>query len=750
MATIGASLFLAANPMSFFSSLLIMTGASLVDSYIISALTPASQVSQGKVNDLSVQTASVGTAIIKGYGKARITGNIVWGTKFVEHVSKTTTSSGGKGGGGSKTETTTYTYSSSFAIMLCEGPIVGVSNVWADGNDFALKNVDYRLYTGTEYQEPDDFMESVEGVGFVPAYKGMAYIVFRNMLLTDYGNRIPTFSFVVEFPKNNLKDIVEEISEEAGLVLQQDVDAASLSNLTVQGFTRNGSKTFKEQMNELRVVHIFEGTERFGKLVFAPRDFTKVIAISSGEIGAYETNKAEEPFQVTTKYDLELPKRLNLTYYSSDNKYQTGSQGAYRQLAGGVSEESLSTSVVLSDAVAKAVAEMRLYEMWMARTGYEFKLPMKYGYLLPGDILELNLPDDIGKELVVITKANFGKPGLNVISASKVDSANYKLVTRSVDETPEEIVNTPSEVFAYMMDIPKLPVDSNSSDDYVYMAIGAKAFYGANVYRSYDSGVSYDHLATYSNPGIFGEAVTVLGNANPCFWDNGHSVTVKLIAGTLESRSKEDILNYYNAAVLGDEIIQFTSAELVTEDTYKLSGLLRGRNGTEHYVSEHKAGERFVLLGKNNISAVPVTSEYWYTELAFRIGPRGDSVINETYKDVSFTAQGISQRPWSVCHVKGTRDSDGNLTVFWIRRTRKNGSWKDFSDVPLSENSEVYEVEVMKNGAVVRTIGMTAPSYVYSADLQVEDFGKVQESVAFRIYQISEIRGRGIVKEVAV
>ena len=751
MATLGATLFLASNPMSYFSSFLIMAGASIVDQYIVSALTPATKVSQGKVNDLSVQTASVGTAIVKGYGKTRMTGNIIWGTKFVEHVNTATSSAGGKGGGGAKTETTTYTYSASFAIMLCEGPVTEISEVWADGNDFDMANVDYRLYTGTEYQEPDDFMEAVEGVGCVPAYRGLAYVVFRNMVLTDYGNRIPTFSFVVHFSKNNLKDIVEEISEEAGLVLQQDVDATALASLTVEGFTRDGSQTFKDQIDELRVVHIFEGSERFGKLVFAPRDFSKVISVNQGEIGAYETSKEDEPFQCTTKYDLELPKKLNLSYFSSDNYYQTGTQAAYRRLAGAVSESSLQTSVVMSDSAAKAVAEMRLYELWMARTGYEFKLPMKYGYLLPGDILELNLPDNIGKQLVVISKANFGRPGLNVISANNVAAANYSLVTRPVDETPTEIVNTPSEVYAFILDIPKLPVDSTSSDDYVYVAIGAKQFYGANVYRSYDGGVSCEHIMTYSNPAVFGTALDGLEVAAPFYFDNGHSVTVKLESGTLESRPKKDILNFHNAAILGSEIIQFMTAELVDTDTYRLSGLLRGRSGTEHKIAMHEVGDKFILLDQNNISTFAIGSEYWYTDVAMRIGPRSDSVLNDSYKDYTFIPQGTSQRPWSVCHIKAKRDEAGNLLATWKRRTRKNGAWKDYADVPLSENSEAYEVEILDNDErVLRSIGVNKESINYSADLQVKDFGSVQNSIKIKIYQMSELRGRGIVKEAIV
>ena len=739
MATIAASLVLAANPMSFFSSFLIMAAASMVDSYIISALTPGSEMSQGQVNDLSVQTCTVGTGMARGYGKVRLTGNIIWGTKFTEHIKKTTTSSGGKGGGGAKTTTTTYTYSASFAIALASGPIVGISDVWADGNDISLNDLDYRLYTGTETQMPDDFMEAIEGAGNVPAYRGMAYIVFKNIILTDFGNRIPTFSFVVEFPKNDLKEIVEDISEEAGLIIQQEVDATSLAGLKVDGFLRSGTKTFREQMEELRVVHIFEGVERFGKIVFAPRDFSRVIAVSSGEIGAYENKASGEPIETASKYDMELPRRLTIKYLSKDNDYQTGSQTGYRQLTGAITEQSVSTSVVLTDSAAKAVAEIRLYELWMARTSHDFKLPMKYGYILPGDILQLSMPNATGTQLVVVNKANFGRPGINVISATNVNASNYNLVTRSVDEVPEVIESIPSEVFAFILDFPKVPMDTASGDDYIYLAIGAKQFYGANVYRSYDAGVSYEHQLTFTGAATFGKALTTLEGANHQYWDKGHFVDVELAAGALESHSKEELLNFANAAVLGDEVIQFMNAELIAENTYRLSGLLRGRNGTEHKVNSHTIGERFILLSVSGVMQLPISTEDWYSEVNLKIGPRVHNIINDSYKNYNFTPQGEIYRPWSVCSVKVKRDGT-NCNISWKRRTRKNGAWKDYADVPLSENSEAYEVEILdKAGKVLETRSTSVPS------LEYEGAGCMA-----RIYQISEVRGRGLGQEVVL
>src|SRR5574344_642335 len=89
--------------------------------------------------------------------------------------------------------------------------------------------------------------------------------------------------------------------------------------------------------------------------------------------------------------------------------------------------------------------------------------------------------------------------------------------------------------------------------------------------------------------------------------------------------------------------------------------------------------------------------------------------------------------PWSVCSVKVKRDGT-NCNISWKRRTRKNGAWKDYADVPLSENSEAYEVEILdKAGKVLETRSTSVPS------LEYEGAGYMA-----RIYQISEVRGRGL------
>ncbi len=171
---------------------------SMIDSWIVSSLAPGQRIEGQRLENLTLTTSTEGAVIPRIYGRMRIGGNIIWATDFTETVN-TTTQGGGKGGG-PKVTTTAYLYSASFAVALCEGPISGIGRIWADGKPLDLKNVTWRLYTGDESQQPDPFVEAKMGTGNAPAYRGTAYVMFEELPLEQFGNRIPQLSFEVFRP----------------------------------------------------------------------------------------------------------------------------------------------------------------------------------------------------------------------------------------------------------------------------------------------------------------------------------------------------------------------------------------------------------------------------------------------------------------------------------------------------------------------------------------------------------------------
>jgi len=76
---------------------------------------------------------------------------------------------------------------------------------------------DITLYYGTQDQLPDPLIESFEGVGDVPGYRGTAYVVVTRLKLGDFGNRVPNFEAIIrENGQRQLKDVFSTLLERAG------------------------------------------------------------------------------------------------------------------------------------------------------------------------------------------------------------------------------------------------------------------------------------------------------------------------------------------------------------------------------------------------------------------------------------------------------------------------------------------------------------------------------------------------------
>lgn len=155
-----------------------------------------------RLDDLSVQTATYGAFIPRVYGTVGIHGNVFWvqGDSLIEQ--KKVTESGGKGGSTQTTET--FEYFATFAVGLCEGPIEGIRRIWIGGqlwydagatdrasviatSEAAPK---FTLYNGTDTQLADPLMQADKGAANVPAYRGLAYIVFDMLPLAKYSNSL--------------------------------------------------------------------------------------------------------------------------------------------------------------------------------------------------------------------------------------------------------------------------------------------------------------------------------------------------------------------------------------------------------------------------------------------------------------------------------------------------------------------------------------------------------------------------------
>jgi len=744
-----ANAIAAANP---FWGAVISMAAGYADQQLFGPKAP--NAAGSRMSDLSLQCSTYGVAINKVYGTTRIAGNVIWGTNFVEH--KKEESSGGKGGGGGKT--TTYSYTVSFAIGLCEGEITGFNRVWADGKEVTDKftgdnpAINYTLYHGTETQEPDPFIEGIETSFPVPAYRGLAYIVIQHMDVTDFGNRIPNFTFEIVRTVNYLDNIVKEVSSGAGLSIElgcADMEASDLAGIPIDGFCVSSEKTYRDRIEQLMMVYTFGAAEANGKLLFIRKENYNRFPIPADFLGAKEGNSGEESiYRIERKHDLELPKLVNVSYLSLDKDYQAGLQAAVRPNSTSENTEKIDLDFVITDARAKELAEQKLYEAWVRRSTIAASLGPWWAFLAPGDILDMDLAGR--RRWVQLTKTTLGVPGLIKVEGTDVGGNTFRRTERTVDsEILPSVPMPPSAISVEFLDIPRLPTDT-TSEPVVYLAATGSPFYGANIFETRDGGASWILKTQMDSPSTMGTTTTLLGIGTTEVWDEGNSVTVVLTHGTLESRPEADVLNGYNAAVIGNEIVQFRTAILTAANTYVLSGLLRGRLGTEEQVDKHSIGERFVLLKSSSIATLPAPQSEWYSTRTYKMGPATKPVTDESYTEVVFNNMARLYQPWSVCNVAGSRDAANNITITWVRRDRSGGVWLDNADIPMSESVARYEVDIVSGSTVKRTLTSATPLVTYLVAEQITDFGAAQPLIVVRIYQMSSTRGRGIVKEVAV
>ena len=159
---------------------------SFVDKMLLGGSSKA--IKGPRLSDLKIMEASEGNPIPRVWGRMRLGGQVIWSTDLKEVKKKKTKD---------HQKYIIYKYYCTFAVAICEGEIDRIGRVWADGKLLDLKAVNARVYKGTETQTPDSWISDILGAGNVPAYRGVAYVVFKDLPLADYGNRVPQLSFEV-------------------------------------------------------------------------------------------------------------------------------------------------------------------------------------------------------------------------------------------------------------------------------------------------------------------------------------------------------------------------------------------------------------------------------------------------------------------------------------------------------------------------------------------------------------------------
>jgi hypothetical protein len=275
----------------------------------------------------------------------------------------------------------------------------------------------------------------------------------------------------------------------------------------------------------------------------------------------------------------------------------------------------------------------------------------------------------------------------------------------------------------------------------------AATFQGAGIYHS-SNDTDFSLLQNLTQEATIVYAETVLEEGPTRYWDRLNTVDVRVLHGSLESKTRTEVLNGANRILLGAEILAFQTATLLTANRYRLSGLLRGLRNTEDHSADHKIGEIGVLLQSTGLMYKTYNTSILNTTKYIRAVPFGGDI--DDVSSLPMVLEGQSMKPFSPCQITSSRDGSDNLTISWHRRsraiTRLYGGPK-----PLIDSNETYEIDVYDGVNVVRTIEVSAATEAsYTAAEQTADGLTPGDPVDIIIYQTNTSVGRGNPTEATV
>jgi hypothetical protein len=229
------------------------------------------------------------------------------------------------------------------------------------------------------------------------------------------------------------------------------------------------------------------------------------------------------------------------------------------------------------------------------------------------------------------------------------------------------------------------------------------------------AGGDYTEAGTFTSRAVVGiTTVALTSYTGGNVFDEAGSVTVDVGAGELSNATRDAVLDTdANAILIGSEIIQFRTAALQSAGVYKLTGLLRGRRGTEHSMTGHAIGETVVLLRTAGLLRVGYDAARIGQSADYRAVTLGKTLASATTRSIVDT--GIALKPFAPVNLRQGAPAAGITQVTWDRRTRLSYRWPSTASVPLGEADEEYSVELVNlSDAVVETQTVAAASVTFS------------------------------------
>ena len=518
-------------------------------------------------------------------------------------------------------------------------------------------------------------------------------------------------------------------------------DASALEGV-IDGYVIDRPMSARDALEPLALAFAFAAVETGPMIRFRPCQGEPTLALTPDDLA--ECDSDTPLFQLTRAQESELPAAVTLGYVDGLSDYRKTAVTARRLVGHSIRQASADLSVVMSQSLAQSRAEVWLHDLWAGRERARFALPPSACALEPGDVVTLR----IAGQSRVLRIVALDDGDVRRIEAISLDPAVYDGVAGPQRSSYPPIAPVYGKPILECLDLPLLT--GQESPQAGYFAGYAKPWPGALAILRSAGGSSFSTNCVLTSPAVIGMTLDALPPGPTSRWTRGARLRIEVFSGALSSVEPLALFAGANVAGLRNrdgawEVMQFCSAELVGANIYQLSGLLRGQSGTEAAMSATlPPGTRFVLIN-GAIKPSDMTLDDVGLGLTYRCGPVGRDPGDAAFVQASHRFRGVGLRPLSPVHIRAARDpARADLVLRWIRRTRIGGDSWEQSEVPLGEEAEAYEVDILRrDDTVIRTLRTSQPKVVYHAADQRQDFATLPSILDVAVYQLSATRGRG-------
>lgn len=620
-----------------------------------------------RLTELAVQTSSYGMPIPKLFGTMRVAGSVIWATDLVEHRHR----EGGKG----RPTVTSYSYTASFAVALSARPIISVGRIWADGK--LLRGVagdwkagtGFRLHHGGEDQAADPLIASAEGGAMAPAHRGIAYAVFENLELADFGNRIPSLTFEVT---------ADVGAVDAGAIVEQLTGgqiARGEAGTPIGGYSAYG---------ESQRAAIEPLVEAAGAWPAANETLT--LLSGTGAVVEVEVEDAGNLARERSVAAVDrAPRRVMLSHYDPARDYQAGVQAASRPGAG-TRERSIELPAALDAAAARQMAAAMLARAELERERRTIRMDWRGLAVAAGS--RVRITGEAGEWRVAEWTFEAGGVSIDLIPVASAPVTGGGVPGRVLGATDEIAGATILHAF----ELPHLGEGLLSSPRLSIAACGERSGWRRAVLAaSIDGGLRWEAIGVTAAPAVIGAVEIPAGIASAGIEDRRNTLVVELPHDAIGLASADEVAldAGANLALVGEELLQFGEAQPLGGNRWRLSRLWRGRRGTENHVGSGLPGDRFVLIDAATIASRDAIAGVGTVVTVTATGVGADTANG------SATLTGRSVVPPAPVELKAEMLTDGSVMLRWTRRSRTGWRWVDGVDAPMGEERERYQVRII-------------------------------------------------------